>query len=314
MTTTEQQAVTVAQQDREAAADLMEKLFTGVAGLESDLDWANTVRAGEDDEYPTTQAFARHRLASVSSASAEEVGAHFFPDAAAKLHKLIAGSNVEGELPNDVRALVIAAREFWENEDSGTIRSHALDKALEAFSSRVPYADEPTPEPVPATNQAGEVERALVDAAERFEAIRLTLIDHLDEPVRSAFWCAVEGKKRLAALATQPATSQEGEARAKELLWLIQTDGVAAPLLGKLTLKERADIVKAMLIFAATPTPPTLSEDLRALVEALEPFAAACNITTAEDCESLYDSLAAEKLTWRDLRRARAALAQVKAS
>lgn len=58
-------------------------------------------------------------------------------------------------------------------------------------------------------NQAGEVGRALADAAERFEAIRLTLIDHLDEPVRSAFWCAVEGKKRLAALATQPATSQE---------------------------------------------------------------------------------------------------------
>lgn len=49
----------------------------------------------------------------------------------------------EAELPDDVRALVIAAREFWDDENSGTVRSHALDKALEAFSSRVPYDDEP---------------------------------------------------------------------------------------------------------------------------------------------------------------------------
>ncbi len=49
----------------------------------------------------------------------------------------------EAELPKDVRALVIAAREFWDDENSGTVRSHALDKALEAFSSRVPYDDQP---------------------------------------------------------------------------------------------------------------------------------------------------------------------------
>lgn len=43
------------------------------------------------------------------------------------------------------------------------------------------------------------------------------------------------------------------------------------------------------------------------LLAALEPFAEACNISSADDSESLYDTLAAEKLTWRDLRRARAA-------
>lgn len=61
MTTPNNQGAAVTQGDREAAADLMDKLFAGVSGMESDLDWSHTVRAGEDDEYPTVQAFARHR-------------------------------------------------------------------------------------------------------------------------------------------------------------------------------------------------------------------------------------------------------------
>lgn len=47
-------------------------------------------------------------------------------------------------LPDDVRALVIAAREFWDIHDSPVEpESRALDQALEAFASRVPFADEP---------------------------------------------------------------------------------------------------------------------------------------------------------------------------
>jgi hypothetical protein len=55
-------------------------------------------------------------------------------------------------LPADVRELVIAAREFWDDRNDLTPESAALDRALEPFSSRVPYADEPealTPEDRP---------------------------------------------------------------------------------------------------------------------------------------------------------------------
>jgi hypothetical protein len=40
--------------------------------------------------------------------------------------------------------------------------------------------------------------RALVEeAAARFEQIRLILVNHLDEPERSAFWKAVEGRNLM---------------------------------------------------------------------------------------------------------------------
>ena len=51
------------------------------------------------------------------------------------------------KLPIDVRTLVIAAREVWELVEFGALpdadQTKALDQALEAFSSRVPYADDP---------------------------------------------------------------------------------------------------------------------------------------------------------------------------
>lgn len=52
----------------------------------------------------------------------------------------------EPQLPDDVRALVIAGREFLDEQGwmQGDGAGDALDKALEAFSSRVPYDDEPT--------------------------------------------------------------------------------------------------------------------------------------------------------------------------
>lgn len=60
----------------------------------------------------------------------------------------------------------------------------------------------------------------------------------------------------------------------------------------------------------AALSPQTLPApgEVERLREALKPFADACNFTTADDSESLYDTLAAEKLTWRDLRNARAVL------
>lgn len=52
----------------------------------------------------------------------------------------------------------------------------------------------------------------------------------------------------------------------------------------------------------------TLQEQKRKLEEALKPFAKACNISTAEDSDCIDDTLAATKISWGDLRRARALL------
>lgn len=46
-------------------------------------------------------------------------------------------------LPQDVIDLVIAAREFWDDKNDLSDEAKALDRALEAFSSRVPYENEP---------------------------------------------------------------------------------------------------------------------------------------------------------------------------
>ncbi|WP_242219997.1 Lar family restriction alleviation protein [Shinella zoogloeoides] len=46
-------------------------------------------------------------------------------------------------LPADVTELVVAAREFWEVNEDMSLKSCALDKALEAFAERVPYENEP---------------------------------------------------------------------------------------------------------------------------------------------------------------------------
>jgi hypothetical protein len=167
----------------------------------------------------------------------------------------------------------------------------------------------------PATSQEGEgCEKCQWSGLERFVGYGNS------EETRPCSFCAI---------ATQAATSQEAEdspiaqAKARQASRDASAipyvegsiyDGMAACIMrSERTIAHCAqysDAIEIAAALAATPTPPTLSEDLRALVEALEPFAAACNITTAEDSESLYDSLAAEKLTWRDLRRARAALAR----
>lgn len=50
-------------------------------------------------------------------------------------------------LPDDVTELVVAAREFWEVNEDMSLKSYALDKALEAFAERVPYENEPEDAP-----------------------------------------------------------------------------------------------------------------------------------------------------------------------
>lgn len=47
-------------------------------------------------------------------------------------------------LPADVVTLVIRAREFLDKHECGDDESRALDNALEAFSERIPYENEPT--------------------------------------------------------------------------------------------------------------------------------------------------------------------------
>jgi len=60
----------------------------------------------------------------------------------------VKSATVSADLPADVRALVIAGREFWEAHNAATPESVAMDAALEAFSARVPYDDEPDAAPI----------------------------------------------------------------------------------------------------------------------------------------------------------------------
>jgi hypothetical protein len=62
---------------------------------------------------------------------------------------------------------------------------------------------------------------------------------------------------------------------------------------------------------AKAKTPDTRSDIIRELVEALEPFADACTISNAADHEDIDDTIAATKITWADLRKAKRTLAKV---
>lgn len=53
---------------------------------------------------------------------------------------------------SEIVNLVTAAREFWDCHNDLSEESAALDKALEPFSSQVPYADDPVT-PTPATRE-----------------------------------------------------------------------------------------------------------------------------------------------------------------
>jgi len=142
----------------------------------------------------------------------------------------------------------------------------------------------PTPEPVPATNQAGEV--GLRDQLDKCAALLIDVLEADPGPKANAAYAAARKwwREYDAALATQPATSQEGAA----------VNGLhPAP--------GHADGCGAHDDYAcdcaATPTPPTLSEDLRVLI------AHAVEDAANDEC---LPSAAVERIF--------AALAQVKAS
>jgi len=133
------------------------------------------------------------------------------------------------------------------------------------------YGDYDTPEPVPATNQAGEVEdERKADAWNEFFDAYLTdgndgysaasVVQRCREAFEATWpkgWEAAFAAA-YAALATQPATSQEGEPFSRE--WCLNM----AALEGNAEIG--AGSLDHPLRLAATPTPPTLSGDLREAV------------------------------------------------
>lgn len=176
--------------------------------------------------------------------------------------------------------------------------------------------------------------------AERLRERASGITTMLSEPAWKPSRSHIEAARNLlseafAALATQPATSQEGEAREPmaHLGVLYTVAGVMAEMLAVGTADDegdlaedwpldcRADVNRWQAVIrnalAATPTPPTLSEDLRVL----EPFVAHWQPWMDERDENGayywpddYEMSCFPRVTYGTLRAARAALAQVKAS
>jgi len=208
--TTDQQAVTVAQEDREAAAGYLDSQGGYV------ID-AAVIRTGQADFKDIVHAFARHRLASVPSASADYVLVPREPTEA-MLEALHRDVRIKAD-PALKTADIMNEREVW--------------SAMLAAS----------PQPVPATNQAGEAELGVYDALKLAHDTlhETTAVLHADDCARVAAvmtqcrealaladrlrtyrptdeWgdgvhhaICTEAADTIAALATQPATSQEGE-------------------------------------------------------------------------------------------------------
>ncbi len=247
-----------------------------------------------------------------------------------------------GETPLGLASVSSASAEGWklvpcspteEMQNAGRQKMRLMLTSPRAVWSAMLAA---SPEPVPATNQAGEV--AAANAVEKY-AINLWDRHPKGRGYHSPEWSEISERQRdamriaalremrcdLAALATQPATSQEGGAIREAFSGVMRGEVVNA---GAWSLnlhfgrgdgaRDRMRAASSLLgsIVAATPTPPTLSEDLR---EALKPFA---------DIADFYDSCEQHPngcpdsettgemvdLTVGDFRRVRAALAQVKAS
>jgi len=117
-----------------------------------------------------------------------------------------------------------------------------------------------SPEPVPATNQAGEVE-----LAKRIGKVQVNMSMDVREIILHGSPNAdVDAILReIAALTTQPATSQEGEACSfcsGRAATTVADDSDVFPACPTCAAAWVADPGFAL---AATPTPPTLSEDLR---------------------------------------------------
>lgn len=120
MTNNVNEALAVTQTDRDAAADFYSKYLArpGEVPVEA------AFRFGQVDESPLIQAFALHRIASAK----------------------VDDRPLREAMPDDVVRLVVAARSAWEAMDDRMTgaedEQQELDKALEAFASRVCYDDE----------------------------------------------------------------------------------------------------------------------------------------------------------------------------
>ena len=349
MTTTDQGAVTVAQVDRDEAHAIA-------------VAWD----AGRYDE--AGQLVARHRLASVSSASAEPFLAQLRrvnleryeawvegADAGIMFDALELGGEV-GELLNIVKKLEREERGWrgsranpadFDDECADVLicldklaRRRNVDLAavtiakFNATSDKVglPHRLAASPEPVPATNQAGEVERR-----DHAREILAQAYDNAGRPesadrVRKAWpyaskpdeLVALDAMIAFAALATQPATSQEGER--ERIARIIQREEFRPTCTGAAlddicALPPKAThYAAADRILTTTPTPPTLSEGLRALGQAIgAEIDRQCSIGagtcgTADDGSGLFEVNASLDLNGFAQAMSRAALAQVKAS
>ncbi len=227
---------------------------------------------------------SRRCLASVSSASAET-----------------------GCYQAKFRALLIEA-----GRNAGAfISDSASDEFLELIPEEVRLKVElltASPEPVPATNQAGEVDklRSLIENLAEAEKQRRLLIEKHDVDfspeantavgiARAAVeaatrelsgWSIANSPAILAALATQPATSQEGEedcpgCTGSDPAW----SGADCPT---------CDGARTL---AATPTPPTLSEDLIRVAQRIldRGYVSSCIEEEREDHNALVAALAQVK-------------------
>jgi len=287
--TTDQQAVTVAQEDFNWLADAFEQ--DGATAT------AAGIRSGETciiNSRTVVEAIARRRLASVSSASAETwdsvaqwCEATFGPCGA---HRMAERAMEEGtELLDET-----SGREEWTDKArievadmliclsrvpgiwSAVEEKMAINRARtwDLCGDGTGYHVKPSasPKPVPATNQAGEVEfpreqiaRLCLLRLYGFEYEGESLCDEAErifsEPNPRAVRAVALADEIAAALATQPATSQEGEREARlahAKAWLCKRWSQEHPNAQHII--QLADYAEAL---AATPTPLTLSEDLR---------------------------------------------------
>jgi len=233
----------------------------------------------------------KHRLASVSSASAEPT--EFIAQRIDMIGKLI-------ERLEERRTI------RWNAPDKDGVIHQLVDRqflidaiiCLDAYRQSLAAS----PEPVPATNQAGEVELGVYDALKLAHDTlhETTAVLHADDCARVAAvmtqcrealaladrlrtyrptdeWgdgvhhaICTEAADTIAALATQPATSQEGEAVDRVAKAIYEAGGSLADQNGFIAWADLdgsndAENFRKMAraAIAATPTPPTLSVDLR---------------------------------------------------
>lgn len=172
-----------------------------------------------------------------------------------------------------VVSLLASRREAQEPIHQYRVRHCADGKDYE---TRVVYTAPPPPAP------AGEVERlreALGVAEQSFERIRMRLISQLDEPARSAFWKAVEGRNKARAA----------------------LNGVAAmtdDLVARLRLEADRCIREAPQLVIEARAVANRLEAAEARVRELEVESAALNERAAQ-YERLYRDAKAETITWR---------------